>query len=250
MLVAELKRDADSEYGEGQKDWLDAFKEMGITTKVWRADDPQDLAEMYSVIEKGTLGHDSVTEIPAPAPAPIPTDFHTVMTNSIETIESAEMTTGEKASLRRMDYTNPDSAAFWKLMSQRGLAGVDVLKWGLITHGIALMAHGGVAHRGTTPVGRSLYLGGEQQPGERGFYSENRLATLLAARGAALHSLLARVFRMLGQRGAAFNWHEMAWFILNEGYNEEATNKARIGIARAYYQAERRSSQAAASDDA
>ena len=241
MLVAELKRDADSEFGEGQKDWLEAFKEMGITTKVWRGDNSQDLTEMYDIIEKGTAGHDSVTAIPIPAPAPIPTNFGAVMTNTIESIESAEMTTGEKASLRRMDYANPASVAFWKLISQRGLEGVDIEKWGLITHGIALMAHRGVAHRGTTPVGRSLYLGGEQRPGERGFYSENRLATLLAARGPALHNLLARLFRMLGQRGVAFNWHEMAWFILNEGHDEAWAEQSRIKIARAYYQTASRS---------
>jgi len=92
-------------------------------------------------------------------------------------------------------------------------------------------------------VGRRLYLGGEQQPGPRGFYSEERLATLLAARGMPFHNLLARLFRMLGNEGCAFNWRDMAWFILNEGYNEAEAEKSRIEIAREYYRAAARGSQ-------
>ena len=76
------------------------------------------------------------------------------------------------------------------------------------------------------------------------FYSEDRLSTLLAARGDALHRILARLFRMLGNQGCAFNWRDMAWFILNEGYNEERADEARIEIARAYYRAEYSSYQA------
>ena len=243
MLVAELKRDADSEFGEGQEEWLEAFSQMGITTKVWRGDNSGDLSEMYEVIEKGTAGHHSVTEITPRASSPIPTNFGVVMANIIDYIEGDEMTTGEKASLRRMDPISPNSAIFWKLISQRGMGSVDVKKWGLITHGMALMAHhAGVARRGT-PVGRTLYLGGEHHSGERGFYSEPRLATLLVARGPTLYSLLARLFRMLGNEGCSFNWREMAWFILNEGFNEEQAEQSRIRIARAYYQAERRSAQ-------
>lgn len=245
MLVAELKKDADSGFGEGQKDWLEAFKQIGITTKVWRGDNPDDLHEMYDIIERGTGGHSSVTKLqPTGSNSPIPANFGVVINNTIESIESPEMTTGENASLRRMDPANPNCATFWKLMSQRGMprkAGVE--KWALIMHGIALMAHGaGVAHRTGTPVGRTLYLGGEQQPSERGLYSEDRLATLLAAKGPAFHSLLARLFRMLANKGCSFNWCEMAWFILNEGYNEEQAEQSRIRIARAYYRTIPRSS--------
>ena len=252
MLVAELKRDADSEFGEGQEDWLEAFNQMGITTKIWRGDNLDHRREMYEIIETGTAGHVSVTGLPSAwSNSPIPANFGVAIENTIESIESPEMTTGENASLRRMDPANPNSAAFWKLMSQRGMprkAGLE--KWALIMHGIALMAHGaGIAHRPQTRVGRALYLGGETQPGERGFYSEERLATLLVARGPALHSLLARLFRMLANEGSAFNWREMAWFILNEGYNEEEADKSRIEIARAYYRAERRSSQSSSEND-
>ena len=242
MLVAELKRDAGSAFGEGQEDWLEAFRQMGITTKVWRGDNPDDWREMYDIIENGTAGHDSVTKLPPiESSSPIPANFRVAIQNTIESIESPEMMTGESASLRRMDPANPDSATFWKLMSQRGMprkAGVE--KWALIMHGIALMVHGSERAHSRTAVGRRLYLGSATQPGEQGFYSKNRLATLLAARGLTLHRLLARLFRRLSNEGCAFNWHEMAWFILNEGYNEDRAEQARIKIARAYYQAQNR----------
>jgi CRISPR system Cascade subunit CasB len=247
MLVATIQRGTSTEQDADEEGWLNAFKQKGITTKVWRSDYPEDLAELYDILDNGTVGQDSITKLPSLATSPIPANFGIVLPNTIDLIEGDEMTTGDKASLRRMDPTNPNSAAFWKLMSQRGMDGVDVQKWALITHGIALMAHGsGVAHRARTPVGRTLYLGGEQQPGDRGFYSEDRLATLLAARGPALQRLLARLFRILANEGCAFNWREMAWFILNEGHNEEEAEQIRIGIALAYYQAERRGSRSSA----
>lgn len=244
MLVAELKRHSGSPFGEGQEDWLEAFEQMGITTKVWRGDSDQDREELYDIMKNGTAGHASVTKfLPEPSRSPIPARFGVVMDNTIESIEGKEMTTGEKASLRRMNPANPDSAIFWKLMSQRGIPrNADVRKWGLIMHGIALMAHGDrLAHKPRFRIGRALYEGdGSRMP----FYSEDRLSTLLAARGDALHRILARLFRMLGNQGCAFNWRDMAWFILNEGYNEERADEARIEIARAYYRAQYTSSQA------
>ena len=67
--------------------------------------------------------------------------------------------------------------------------------------------------------------------------AEDRLATLLTARGSTLHRLLARLFRMLGNENCAFNWREMTYFILHEGENKDKAEQARIQIARAYYQA-------------
>ena len=239
MLVAELKRDANSEFGEGQEEWLEAFRQMGMTTKIWFGDSETDLAEMYDVIEKGTSGHESVTRLPPAPSSPIPARFRDVMTNIIEDIESNEMSTGEKASLRRMEPGSPNSTVFWRLMSQRGMPrDAEIRKWGLIMHGIALMAHtAGHAHNPRLPVGKTLYEGNGNASG---FYSEKRLSTLLSAGGEALHSLLARLFRMLAGKSCAFNWHEMAWFILHEGCREEEADKSRIKITRAYYLAEQR----------
>ncbi len=242
MLVAELKRDEFSEFGEGQEDWLEAFKQMGITTKVWLGDNLEHRSEMYDIIENGTSGHESVTKLDSGlSVSPIPYNFRVVMDNTIESIQGNEMTTGDKASLRRMDPASPSGSAFWSLMSQRGISNnADIKKWGLITHGIALMAHNGVAHNPRMRIGRVLYEGGgDRMP----FYSNDRLATLLSAKGATLHRLLARLFRMLARERSSFNWRDMAWFILNEGYSEERTDEARIEIAREYYRAESRASR-------
>ena len=158
---------------------------------------------------------------------------------------------GDLAQLRRMDPDDPDAAAFWRLMAQRDLfRGPEIEgKWALIIHGIALMTPTNIgdgnprtAHDGYTPVGRALFLGSDTQR-EKGFYSETRLNRLLTARGTMLRILLARMFRMLAAAGVSFNWREMAQFILNEEYNEEAAEQARRRIAREYYQAERRNSQ-------
>ena len=235
MLVAELKRHSGSPFGEGQTDWLEAFEQMGITTKVWRGDSDDDRQELADIIKNGTVGHTSVTKIlPEPSSSPIPASFGVVMDNTIETIEGDEITTGDKASLRRMNPANPSSAIFWKILSQRGIPrNADIRKWGLIMHGIAVMAHtAGLAHNPRIRIGHALYKGDGSRPP---FYSEQRLSTLLAARGDALHQILARLFRMLASQRCAFNWRDMAWFILNEGHNEERADEARIEIARAYY---------------
>ena len=166
--------------------------------------------------------------------------------------ELAEHRRGDLAALRRMNPDDPDAAVFWKLLAQYDLldSGETVeSKWALILQGIALMTptnSGGdnpqTAHEGYMPVGRALFLGGEAQRAQ-GFYSESRLNRLLTARGSMLRVLLARMFRMLAGSGVSFNWREMAQFILNEGYNENASEQGRRRIARNYYQAARRSSQ-------
>ena len=159
---------------------------------------------------------------------------------------------GGLAGLRRMNPDEPNTAAFWRLMAGEELLGNSEIerKWGLILHGIALMTRtaGGAdvtsrsAHNGSIPVGRALFLGGEAQRGT-GFYSETRLNRLLTARDDMLRVLLARMFRMLASAGVSFNWRELVTLILSEGYDEERAEEGRRHVARAYYQAERRSSQ-------
>lgn len=151
---------------------------------------------------------------------------------------------GDLAELRRMDPDAPDAAAFWRLLAYRELLGSPTLerKWALILHGIALMtgtADRRSAHDGSMPVGRALFFGGDAQR-TAAFYSETRLNRLLTARGPMLRVLLARLFRMLAAANQPFNWREMTSFILNDGYNEKQAEAARRGIARTYYQAERR----------
>ena len=159
---------------------------------------------------------------------------------------------GDLAGLRRMDPDQPDAAAFWRLMASQKLLGNPEIerKWGLILHGIALMtpttagdSDSRSAHNGSMPVGRALFLGGESQRGESGFYSETRFNRLLTARGPMLRVLLARMFRMLAAADVSFNWYEMAMFIRHADYNEERAEESRRQLAREYYRAERRNSQ-------
>lgn len=153
---------------------------------------------------------------------------------------------GDLAELRRMDPDAPAAAAFWRLLAQEDLLGNPTIerKWALILHGIALMtntADSRSAHAGMMRVGRALFLGGEENPASA-FYSESRLNRLLSAHGPMLRTLLARMFRMIGER-QPFNWREMARLILNDGYREDLAENARRSIARAYYEAERRANR-------
>ena len=245
LLAAELKREYDRELEEVQEEWLGALG-YHIPAFEWR---PENWDEIESVLKDGPPSASGATLSPREhrwSSGQIPLNFGNVVTNLAETVEAREFGTGNRARLRRMDPNNPDTAVFWQLMARDGMPrNPDIRKWGLILHGIALMAHeAGLAHRRQLFVGKTLYEGdGKAMP----LYSERRLATLLSARGPALYQLLARMFRMLANKKCAFNWREMAWFILNEGENEERAEQARIEIARAYYQAERRSTQA--SDD-
>ncbi|MDE0207040.1 MAG: type I-E CRISPR-associated protein Cse2/CasB [Candidatus Tectomicrobia bacterium] len=166
---------------------------------------------------------------------------------------------GDLAQLRRMQPDAPDAAAYWHLMADRSLLGNAAweAKWALILHGIALMTRtsgnegaGRTAHDGHMAVGRALFLGGDSSRRGSGYYSESRLNRLLTARGPILRTLLARMFRMMAAANQPFNWGEMARFVLYEGYDEERLEQARRHLARAYYQAARRSAQAAESEDA
>lgn len=158
---------------------------------------------------------------------------------------------GDLAELRRMDPEDVVAPVFWQLLARHDMPNLTedrYRKWGLIVHGIALMTPSNVPEGGprtahtAMPVGRTLYLGSDSHRGSR-FYSELRLNRLLTSRGQMQRILLARLFRMCAANGVSFDWREMAWFILNEGHNEEEAEKARMQIAREYYRAERRYSQ-------
>lgn len=238
LIAAELKRGYDSELRAEQAEWLEALGQH-IPAYEWR---PENWDAIESVLRDGP---ESGKETPhgerRRSSGHLPSNFGNVITNLAETIEAKEYGTGNLARLRRMDYNAPNSSAFWQLMVRDGMpTNPDKPKWGLIVHGIALMAHGADrAHNRRIPVGQAL-----QQ-----VYSEDRLSTLLAARSSTLHSLLARLFRMLANEGCSFNWREMAWFILNEGYNEAQADQSRVEIARAYYRAQYRAEQSGSNDN-
>ena len=167
------------------------------------------------------------------------------------TLAAPDFPRGDLAELRRMDPDKPDAAVVWRLLARYDLLGSPQVenKWSLILHGIALMTPtatgdgtGRSAHDGGIPVGRAIFTGGDNQRSSA-YYSESRLNRLLTARGPIFRTLLARLFRMVASVGQPFNWREMASFILNEDYNEEAAEQARRRIARDYYRTERQSRQ-------
>jgi len=188
----------------------------------------------------------TVDSASAPPRAEQPVNWGDIAVGYARELASDDFRRGELAALRRMDPDAPDAAVVWRLLARRDLLRGPQIenKWALILHGIALMtptASGDrtnrTAHDGSMAVGRALYLGGESQRASA-YYSEMRLNRLLTARGPILRTLLARLFRMLAAAGQPFNWREMAWFIRNEGYNEEAAEQARRRIAREYYRIE------------
>ena len=247
LIIAELKRDETRQLSPEQVAWMDAFRHH-VPTYEWR---PKDWDEIESVLKNGgTIRSDGKTLPHVGKPRncdQIPRNFRTIVQGLAETIEDKEFDRGDRAKLRRMDPDNPDTAAFWKLIVRAGMPqSPNIRKWGLIIHGMALMSHGAaLAHNSRLSVGRALYQGeGNRIP----FYSERRLSTLLAARGSTLHRLLARLFRMLSVERCAFDWFEMAKFILYEGYDEGRADQIRVEIARAYYDSERRHSQLALAD--
>lgn len=155
---------------------------------------------------------------------------------------------GDLASLRRMSPgSGRDAAAFWRLAARYELLGAPSIerKWALIIHGIALMtptaAGDGArlgAHEPSTSVGAALFGANDEASRESGFFSELRLNRLLTARGDVLQVLLARMFRMIGASGVAFDWREMARFVLLDGFEPAGAERARQRIARDYFRAE------------
>ena len=159
---------------------------------------------------------------------------------------------GELAELRRMDPDVPNAAVFWRLMANEGALnrwlGHDEIeqKWALVLHGLALMtrtagndAMSQSAHDRYAPIGEVLFYG-DNWGRTTAYYSQSRLNRLLTARGSMLRTLEARLFRMLGAKGCAFDWYRMASLILAEGHNEERADWIRRDIARHYYWAESR----------
>ena len=153
--------------------------------------------------------------------------------------------------LHRAGLSPPPPAAFWRLMAAAELLDNPAQEraWELILHGIALMTDGASgsvrsAHGGNMPVGRALSGGGALYRSSP-FYSEDRLAHLLTARGDTFRAQLPGLFRMMSTTNVSFNWREMARLILSEECDPAQAELGRRRIARDYYRAEWRSSQSA-----
>ena len=164
---------------------------------------------------------------------------------------SSPLTRGDLANLRRMDLDDPDPVVIRIMAGEEALLNqiaIDAVfrKWTLILHGLALMTpkssgDGSIsAHDGSIQVGRGLYRAG---------YSESRFNRLLAARERMLHTLLARLFRMMAATDQRFSWREMARFIRNIDYNAGRAEQGRRRIASYYYREMRLSSQSNVEND-
>jgi CRISPR system Cascade subunit CasB len=137
---------------------------------------------------------------------------------------------GDLAGLRRLDPDHPAAPAFWRLLvrvpEERRLGAEAERRWGLILHGMALMAP---HHHDTTPVGRALFAAD---------YSEARLGRLLDARGAQFRALVPRLCRQLAHKAQPLDWRELGRLILAAERDEARAEEVRLRIARAYYGAE------------
>ena len=250
MVVAELKTDDEenSTLSDPQQEFLEDFAQLAPTF-VFRYQDWEYIEEILRDGPPDTTG-----QIIEPSPQfirskqwlPPQRNIDAIVCQLVEKIGSSSFPRGNLAGLRRMDPDAPESEAFWRLMTHMGLSNDPHLEneWALIMHGIALMTP--EAHDSEMSVGKALFEGGDNQR-TRAFYSRSRLNRLLTARGPMLRTLLARMFRMMGTEAQPFNWGEMAWFILNQSYDEGQVEGGRQRIARDYYivesRAESRSAQ-------
>lgn len=242
VIVAELKvgtRQASPE----QQAWLNAL-ESYVHVFLWR---PSNWDEIEQILRHGPPARDGSTGtylspvIYTSETPPLVLDV--IVSHISREIADEYFPSGDLAEMRRMNPDNPDAKIFWQYVARKRLPQDDERKWALILNGMALMTRTGAeAHNPKIPVGEALFNGGEEKR-ERGFYSDMRLKRLLTARGPMLRTLLMQLFRMMGTVRQSFNWCEMARFILNDEDTEEQAEKARRRIARAYYEAERRSSQ-------
>lgn len=135
---------------------------------------------------------------------------------------------GERAVARRMAAEG--APVFWRMAARLGIDRNEEEKWRRITKALALLTPASAAesiHEAGRDLGAVLADGGAvhdrlQAP----FFSEQRLARLLAARGAARLDALERAVRMLARERPQVDVPSLAWAYLNED--------SRM-IARAYY---------------
>lgn len=141
----------------------------------------------------------------------------------------AHASSGEKASARRM---GPEGAPFfWRMAARFNMAPSEEPAWRAITKALALLTPASATdsiHEYNRWLGAVLADGGVPNAHlEAPAFSEQRLARLLAARGAARHDALERAMRMLGRKRVKIDVPSLAWAYLNEDGQE---------IARRYYQ--------------
>ena len=248
VIVAELKTD-DEENSFPSQQQRRFLKDLAqhIPAFIWR---PRDWEYIERVMTEGPP--ETSGQIIEPSPVivrskewlPPQRNIDAIVYRLVRDVGSPSFPRGDLAGLRRMNPEEPDTAAFYKLMAERGLLANQNLetRWALIMHGIALMTP--TAHDSRTPVGEALFEGGN--PGRaNAFYSSLRLNRLLKAQGSVLATLMTQMFRMMSAANQPFDWREMATFILSEGIDEGKAEDVRRSIAQSYYRTEYRRSPSA-----
>lgn len=145
--------------------------------------------------------------------------------------------TGELAALRRLDPERPDAGAFFRLLARsvpEPLASIELLsRWGLAAWAMAQMPEALV--RGS--LGQALAKGSSVM-------SEARVNRLLATRGSGFRIQVRRMVRILAAVGAPLPYRQLGRLVLDEGRDERWAEVLRLSIARDYWRARRRDSNA------
>lgn len=153
----------------------------------------------------------------------------------VEAVEVARariesMSTGDRATLRKLSPDDLHQPAFWKLTTgalQKVLADDGPLRaaqerrWAVV---IAVLA--GALHSPTTRLGTAL---------AKARVAEVRVTRLLRARGEQLPDAVRTIAHQLIAAAAPFDLADLAWLVLSEDRDDE--ERARQQIARDYYRA-------------
>lgn len=170
-------------------------------------------------------------EPPAPSSTPDLSGAIGRLAHAIDRIVSP----GDVAALRRMDPSDPSTAAFWRLRASH-LAPAGLLpeadpwredaekRWATI---MIAMAHLSGLHAPGMPLGSALARAG---------FSELRFVRLLQARGDVLPRLAIESSRFLAAKGQPVDQKGLALLVLSDGWiDPSSTERVRRSIARDYY---------------
>ena len=142
-----------------------------------------------------------------------------------------------------MSRNRPTPPCFYQLTNQVEFDEKDeklLDKWRVIVNGIATMtpinpgANTRSAHNELRPVGTTLRLGNDTQR-KSPLYPETRTNLFLISTGQSLWYRTVRISRVMHRNHVSFNWREMASFILNDGIDHDAAERARWKISQDYH---------------
>ena len=147
--------------------------------------------------------------------------------------EIAILDSGSAAALRRGPLAGAGTAAFWSLSAKYMLAANREIEWAAVVQAISILTpiaqskdkeRRQSAHNPSHPMGSAI-CGAK--------VSDQRLARLLAAKGAMRRDLLMRVCRRLrNTEHRRFDLRTLGWFVV---YGTEDTDRQ---IARSYYRSQ------------